>query len=129
MTSRATMRLIALAIAGILVAAAVAVVAGQLASRQIGLASEPVSAGDELAPAVAKPRHERHNEGERGSGGGQTTTTTPTTVEPPANQAEPPASTEPPTSSEPPVTSEPPSPGDDSSAGGGGEGGGSHGDD
>jgi hypothetical protein len=62
MTS-ATLRLIALAVAGILIAAGVAVVASNLASRQIGLASEPISAGDELAPPAARPRHHERPDG------------------------------------------------------------------
>lgn len=40
-----------LALLGILVAAAVSIAASRLASQQIGLASEPISAGDALAPA------------------------------------------------------------------------------
>lgn len=59
MISSSTLRLLALAIAGLLVAAAVAVAASQLASRQIGLASEPVFAGDDLAPRAARPTHEK----------------------------------------------------------------------
>jgi hypothetical protein len=48
------MRWFALALLGILVAAAVAVVASRLVSQQIGLASEPISAGDALAPATTE---------------------------------------------------------------------------
>ena len=40
-----------LALLGVLVAAAVSVAASRLASQQIGLASEPISAGDALAPS------------------------------------------------------------------------------
>jgi hypothetical protein len=76
MTSLSTVRLILLALAGILVAAGVAVLAGHLASQQIGLASEPISAGEELAPAIARPHHGEHgtkaseqSSGSRGSGG------------------------------------------------------------
>lgn len=45
-----------LALLGILIAAAVSVAASRLASQQIGLASEPISAGDALAPAQRRPR-------------------------------------------------------------------------
>ncbi len=44
---------VGLALLGILVAASVAVAASRLASQQIGLASEPISAGEALAPAGA----------------------------------------------------------------------------
>jgi hypothetical protein len=52
------MRWLALALLGVLVAAIVAVVASRLVSQQIGLASEPISAGDALAPHVS---HERRS--------------------------------------------------------------------
>jgi hypothetical protein len=45
-----------LALLGILIAAVVSVAAGHLAGQQIGLASEPISAGDALAPAHRKDR-------------------------------------------------------------------------
>jgi hypothetical protein len=48
------MRWLALALLGVLVAAAVAAAASRLVSQQIGLASEPISAGDALAPAVTR---------------------------------------------------------------------------
>lgn len=128
--------MIALAIAGVLVAAAVAVIASQLASRQIGLASEPVSAGDELAPALARPEREQGNNGEGGrpiEGGEKTTapsTGTPTD-EAPASTTEP-GAVEPPATIEPPAEiPEPAIPRDDSIESRGGEGGegGGHGDD
>jgi hypothetical protein len=50
----AALRWAGLALLGIVIAAAVSVAASRLASQQIGLASEPISAGDALAPA----RHE-----------------------------------------------------------------------
>lgn len=46
----ATARWIGLAILGMLIAAAVSIAASKVASQQIGLASEPISAGDSLAP-------------------------------------------------------------------------------
>jgi hypothetical protein len=48
----ATIRWIALALLGFLIAAGVSIAASSLASQQIGLASEPINAGDDLAPAV-----------------------------------------------------------------------------
>ena len=52
------MRWFALALLGVFVAALVAVLASRLVSQQIGLASEPISAGDALAPRIA-PAHRR----------------------------------------------------------------------
>lgn len=51
-----TFRWVGLALLGIVIAAAVAVAASSLVSRQIGLSSESISAGDTLAPAFAKPK-------------------------------------------------------------------------
>ncbi len=53
MRSAATLRWVGLALLGIAVAAAVSVAASRLVSQQIGLASQPISAGDALAPASA----------------------------------------------------------------------------
>ena len=53
MSSRATIKWVGLALLGLLVAAGVAIAASNLASQQIGLASEPISAGDALAPAAS----------------------------------------------------------------------------
>jgi hypothetical protein len=50
----AAMRWFGLALLGLLIAAAVSIAASRLASQQIGLASEPVTAGDALAPATPK---------------------------------------------------------------------------
>lgn len=58
-TARAVIRVVALALAGLAVAAALAVAASRLSSQRIGLSSEPSSAGNRLAPASL-----------RGSGGG-----------------------------------------------------------
>jgi len=82
----ATLRWIGLALLGILVAAAVAIAASRLASREIGLASEPISAGRELAPAV--PRQPR--QGSRAPSPDTTTTTpsTPAPVTPPQSGTE-----------------------------------------
>lgn len=117
MISASTWRMIVLAIAGLLVAAAVAWLASDLASRQIGLASEPISAGDELAPAIARPHHRRHI-GRSGRGEGETATSPPGAESPPAPNSPPAA--------EPlPVPTEPPAPetpvGGDSGGDGGGD--------
>lgn len=48
----ATAKWLGLALLGLAIAAAVAIAASNLVSRQIGIASESVSAGDSLAPAV-----------------------------------------------------------------------------
>jgi len=66
MTLPATLKWIGLALLGIAIAAAVAFAAGNLASRQIGLASEPISAGDALAPVGGSNR----DVGSKGSGNG-----------------------------------------------------------
>jgi hypothetical protein len=107
------------------------VLASQLASRQIGLASEPVSAGDELAPPRARPESERHDTGESRpiEDGEKTTapaTTAPSEEREPATTVEPPAPVEPPATSE---TTESSKPSDDSTESRGSEGGGGHGDD
>lgn len=52
MNLSATTKWISLALLGLAISAAVAVAASNLVSRQIGIASESVSAGDRLAPAV-----------------------------------------------------------------------------
>ena len=66
MTFPATLKWLGLALLGIAVAAAVAIAASNLASQQIGLSSEPITAGDALAPRSAsktkpkvKPKPER----------------------------------------------------------------------
>jgi hypothetical protein len=86
-----TLRWVTLAIVGLLIAAAVAVAASRLASRQIGLASEPISAGRELAPRP--PDSKRHN------GGGQTITKTTTTTTTNPTAPSTPGPTSPPTTS------------------------------
>jgi len=82
MSSRATIKWVGLALVGLLVAAGVAIAASNLASRQIGLASEPISAGDALAPATNPNRG--HRSQSPGHGPGDRTTPTPaaTTREP-----------------------------------------------
>jgi hypothetical protein len=43
------------AVAGLALAAAVTILASSLSSQHIGLSSEPLSAGEELAPGAAAP--------------------------------------------------------------------------
>ncbi len=58
-------RWIGLALLGMLIAAAISIAASRVASQQIGLASEPITAGDALAPGAQeqeaptrpRPRH------------------------------------------------------------------------
>jgi len=82
----ATAKWIGLALLGLVIAAAVAIAASNLVSQQIGIASESISAGDSLAPAIgtAGQGANRGKGGESGGdttggvGGGEQTTTTPT---------------------------------------------------
>ncbi len=104
-----TLKWIGLALLGILIAAAIAVAASSLASRQIGLASEPLSAGDALAPV-------------RRAAGPRETPSTTTQPERTTTVTVPPASTVPPTTTAPSGGGH--SAGGDDEHGGGGGGGG-----
>lgn len=118
----ATVRWLGLALLGILIAAGVSIAASRLASQQIGLASEPISAGDALAPVArthAKPKPVRHR-----SGKGRRATA-PTTPAPPVTTVPPPQPTVPPSTSSP----VPASPGGRSSGDGGDHGAGGGADD
>jgi hypothetical protein len=87
------LRWLGLALLGILIAAGVSIAASSLASQQIGLASQPISAGDALAPAAReKPKHHptRHHNSNRHA---TATARAPTA---PPSQPEPPAYSEPP---------------------------------
>jgi len=95
----ATIRWVALALLGLLIAAGVSIAASSLASQQIGLASEPISAGDALAPQ-ASSRANRH-EGTRHKASPAKTPTEPAPAE---TTAPPPASTEPKPPAAPPST-------------------------
>jgi hypothetical protein len=64
----ATVRWLGLALLGILIAAAISIAASRLASQQIGLASQPISAGDALAPAAKTPEPRHSPPGKRRSG-------------------------------------------------------------
>lgn len=95
----AALRWVGLALLGIVIAAAVSVAASRLASQQIGLASEPISAGDALAPARQEHRHTpAQSHGSKGHGKHRTPPrtappqpTTPTTPapSPPIEEVEP----------------------------------------
>lgn len=90
------LRWLGLALLGILIAAGVSIAASSLASQQIGLASQPISAGDALAPSTKeKPRHRRPKQ--------HRANRDPTTTSPAPSTA-PPSRSEPPTYSEPPST-------------------------
>jgi hypothetical protein len=98
----ATMRWLGLALLGILIAVGVSIAASRLASQQIGLASQPISAGDALAPAAQGPK--QHRPGQQSGNHRKTTPrrqmTTPST---------PPTSSEPPTYAPPPAAPSTPS--------------------
>lgn len=64
MNLRATAKWVALALVGLAIAIGVAIAAANLASQQIGIASESVSAGDTLAPSLRTP--EEREEGKHG---------------------------------------------------------------
>ncbi len=87
MTLPASLKWTLLALLGIAVAAAVAIAASSLASRQIGLASEPISAGDALAPAAPHPKPKPKPSPQAPAKPPPTTTTPPAT--PPETTAPP----------------------------------------
>lgn len=100
------MRWFGLALLGVAVAIFVAIAASRLVSQQIGLASEPISAGDALAPRLG-PVHRR-----RGA-------PTPAPKPKPAPEREPEtAASEPETAAPAPEAPSGPEPGDDGHAGG-----------
>ena len=100
----ATIRWVALALLGLLIAAGVSIAASSLVSQQIGLASEPISAGDALAPQ-ASSRANRHQAPRHKASPAKT----PTEPAPAETTAPPPASTEPQSPSTVPVVPAPPS--------------------
>jgi hypothetical protein len=77
-----TLKWTGLALLGLLVAVAVAIAASNLASRQIGLSSESISAGEALAPAAKPDRGRRSPSSGRGHDRGHDVTA-PTTTSPP----------------------------------------------
>lgn len=54
--TRGTLMWVAAALAGLTLAVGITYTAGTLSSQRIGLSSEPLSAGDRLAPPRAMPR-------------------------------------------------------------------------
>jgi hypothetical protein len=91
-TRSTALRWVLLALVGLLVAVAVAVLASKLTSQRIGLSSEPLEAGQSLAPAG---RGSGDGDGRHPSGGHPESTTTTTTA------TAPPTTT---TTAGPPVT-------------------------
>jgi hypothetical protein len=86
----ATLRWVLLAIAGLAIAVAVAVIASELTSQRIGLASEPLRAGEALAPA--NPQHDGDGNGPgspAAEGPSSTTTEATTTSEQPSTVTAP----------------------------------------
>lgn len=103
----ATIRWVGLALLGLLIAAGVSIAASGLASQQIGLASEPISAGDALAPQAPSrtKRHEGHLH-ETSSAKAPTTPPPISTAPPPGTTgSQPPAPVPPSTVPAPPVPS------------------------
>jgi hypothetical protein len=66
-----TVKWIGLALVGLAIAGGVAIAASRLVSEQIGIASESVSAGEDLAPAVGSAARTRASD-ERDGGGAST---------------------------------------------------------
>lgn len=133
MNPPATVKWIGLALLGLAIAAGVAIAASSLASQQIGLASEPISAGDALAPAS----REVHGEaGQRHAHRRHPTPSPTTTTEatPPETVPTPPGTTTAPSTTEAPPSAPPRQPGAGGSEGkddyrGGGSNGGGGADD
>jgi len=107
-TSNPTVKWVALALVGLLIAAAVAVLGSSLASRQIGLSSEPLRAGDALAPPTISGPETEKPAGPAGKGPAPTPKPQPANPEGPSIPAAPPEPIAPPT--EQPAPSEPPEP-------------------
>ncbi len=95
------MRWFGLALLGILIAAAVSVAASRLASQQIGLSSQPIEAGDALAPARVKPQprqlkpHHAPREHPTTSPAPTTPVTSPSAPEPTTTEPSPPPESHP----------------------------------
>jgi hypothetical protein len=85
MTLPATAKWILLALLGVAIAIGVAIAAANLTSQQIGIASESVSAGDKLAPALSVPGERQPNGSPHDRG--------PEEESPPGNLIEPPGTT------------------------------------
>lgn len=97
MTVSSSARWIGIALLGLAVAVAVAIAGSRLVSRQIGLASEPLDAGDKLAPhlGVRRPPRARSRPHARPAAPVAPTPPEPAAPEPsgvePAPEAPPPA--------------------------------------
>jgi hypothetical protein len=73
---RGAAKWVALALVGLAITVGVAIAAANLASQQIGIASESVSAGDTLAPSLRSPEErEDSKQGGHDRGPGDETTT------------------------------------------------------
>ncbi len=90
-----TVKWVLLALVGLAIAIGVAVAAANLTSQQIGIASESVSAGDALAPALHVPGEGKTQGEGRDRGGPEKPTTTgsaePPTATAPGEEATPPS--------------------------------------
>jgi len=90
----ATAKWVLLALLGLAIAIAIAIAAANLTSRQIGIASESVSAGDALAPALhVQPEGRPQGESDGSSGSGPDGTTTVPSYPPPTTEEPPPGET------------------------------------
>lgn len=102
-----------LALAGLIAAVAVGVAAAALTSSRIGLSSEPIRAGEALAPKSVHKEDRRHGgrgrdhpeDGAHHGGDDSTTTTAPTTTVPTTTTAPPATTTAPPATTTTPPTS------------------------
>jgi hypothetical protein len=114
-------RWVGLALLGILIAAAVSIAASRLASQQIGLSSQPITAGDALAP---RPREGAVNRRSRPSR--RSSPAAPQTRSAPPPPAPEPVEVEPPSAPEPlePAPAPAPAPREGPGDSGGGDSGG-----
>jgi hypothetical protein len=87
----ATAKWVLLALAGLAVAIAVAIAAANLTGQQIGIASESVSAGDALAPALHVPAAQKPGGGGENPGSNPGEKTTPAESPPALEETIPPA--------------------------------------
>ena len=120
MSLPATVKWIGLALLGLVIAAAVAIAASNLASQQIGIASESIKAGDRLAPPLPAKTGGGNSSGGGGGRGPRHEATPPSE---PTAPAEPTTPVEPTVPAQPTAPSEPPpsSEGGDHAGGDGGD--------
>lgn len=96
MNLRVTAKWVALALVGLAIAIGVAIAAANLASQQIGIASESVSAGDTLAPSLRTPEEReegKHGGREKPVPGDETSPTIPGAPASPEEEVTPPSET------------------------------------